>query len=102
MCIEALAAGKHVICEKPVTMSSAELEEVIAAAKKYGKVFTIDQNRRVNKDFVRMKRSVEEGLLGDVYVIESRVGGLAGHAERLAHNKKPGRRDDAGLGRAPH
>lgn len=78
LCVEALAAGKHVICEKPVTMSSAELAEVIAAAKKYGKVFTIDQNRRVNKDFVRMKRSVEEGLLGDVYVIESRVEGSRG------------------------
>lgn len=77
-CIEAMAAGKHVLCEKPATMSSAELEEVIAASKKYQRVFTIDQNRRVNKDFVLMRRSVEAGLLGDVYVIESRVEGSRG------------------------
>lgn len=78
LCIEAMAAGKHVLCEKPVTMSSAELEEVIAASKKYNRVFTIDQNRRVNKDFVLMKRNVEAGLLGKVYVIESRVEGSRG------------------------
>lgn len=78
LAIEALAAGKHVICEKPVTLSSKELLEVMEASKKYGKVFTVDQNRRTNKDFVLMKRKVEEGLLGDVYVIESRVEGSRG------------------------
>jgi len=76
--IEAMRAGKHVISEKPVTLSSLELEEVIAASIKYKKIFTIDQNRRTNKDFVLMKRSVEEGLLGDVYAIESRVEGSRG------------------------
>lgn len=78
LAIEALAAGKNAICEKPVTLNSAELIEIMDAAKKYGKVFTIDQNRRTNKDFVLMKRKVEEGLLGDVYVIESRVEGSRG------------------------
>ena len=76
--IEAMKAGKHVISEKPVTLSSIELEEVIAASIKYKRVFTIDQNRRTNKDFILMKRSVEEGLLGDVYAIESRVEGSRG------------------------
>ena len=76
--IEAMAAGKHVICEKPVTLYSEELEEIMVASKKYNKIFTIDQNRRTNKDFVLMKRSVEENLLGKVYVIESRVEGSRG------------------------
>ncbi len=78
LAIEAMAAGKNVICEKPVTVSSAELEEIMEASKKYKKVFTIDQNRRTNRDFVLMRRKVEEGLLGDVYVIESRVEGSRG------------------------
>lgn len=78
LAIEAMAAGKNVICEKPVTLNSEELIEIMEAAKAYGKVFTIDQNRRTNKDFVLMKRKVEEGLLGDVYVIESRVEGSRG------------------------
>lgn len=76
--IEALRHGKNVLCEKPVTMTSAELEEVMAVAKETGKVFAIDQNRRVNKDFIAVKRAVESGKLGRVYVIESRVEGSRG------------------------
>nr|WP_256371186.1 MULTISPECIES: Gfo/Idh/MocA family oxidoreductase [unclassified Fusibacter] len=76
--IEAMAAGKHVICEKPVTLSSIELSSIMEAEKEYGKIFTINHNRRSNKDFVLMKRSVEAGLLGEVYVIESRVEGSRG------------------------
>ena len=78
LAIAALEAGKNVICEKPVTISSAELEEIMAVAKKTGKVFTIDQNRRTNRDFVLMRRKVEEGLIGKPYVIESRVEGSRG------------------------
>lgn len=77
-CIEALRHGKNVLCEKPVTMNSKDLEDIMAVAKETGMVFTVDQNRRVNKDFVLMNRSVEAGLLGDVYVIESRVEGSRG------------------------
>jgi len=78
LAIEAMAAGKHVICEKPVTLTSQELEEIISASEKYNKVFTIDQNRRTNKDFVLMKNNVENDMIGDVYVIESRVEGSRG------------------------
>lgn len=76
--IKAMEAGKNVICEKPVTLNSAELEEIMAAAKRTGKVFTIDQNRRTNRDFVLMKRNVESGVIGKPYVIESRVEGSRG------------------------
>lgn len=78
LAIEAMAAGKNVICEKPVTNSSEELIKIMEASEKYGKVFTIDQNRRTNRDFVLMKRKVEEGLIGEPYVIESRVEGSRG------------------------
>lgn len=78
LAIEAMAAGKHVICEKPVTISSKELAEVMEASKKYNRVFTIDQNRRTNRDFVLMARNVESGLLGKPYIIESRVEGSRG------------------------
>lgn len=76
--IDALRAGKHVICEKPATMTSDELAEIMEAAKKYGKIFTIDQNRRTNRDFVLMRRQVESGIIGKPYVIESRVEGSRG------------------------
>lgn len=76
--VKAMRAGKNVICEKPVTMSSAELWEVMEVAKETGKVFTIDQNRRTNRDFVLMKRNVEQGVIGKPVVIESRVEGSRG------------------------
>ncbi|MBR5271526.1 MAG: Gfo/Idh/MocA family oxidoreductase [Clostridia bacterium] len=76
--IDALNHGKHVLCEKPITPTSAELEEVMAVAQKTGLVFTVDQNRRVNKDFVLMRRCIESGKIGKPYVIESRVEGSRG------------------------
>ena len=76
--IEAMRAGKNVISEKPVTMNSGELEEIMAVAKETGKVFTIDQNRRTNRDFVLMRRNVESGIIGKPLVIESRVEGSRG------------------------
>lgn len=76
--IQALRAGKNVICEKPVTLSSKELEEIMAVAKETGKLFTINQNRRTNYDFIQMRRQVEKGAIGKPYVIESRVEGSRG------------------------
>ena len=76
--IDALRSGKHVICEKPVTMTSDELVEIMEVAKETKKVFTVDQNRRVNKDFVLMRRQIESGIIGRPYVIESRVEGSRG------------------------
>ena len=64
LAIEAMAAGKHVIVEKPVTLNSAELQEIMDASKTYGRVFTVDQNRRTNRDFVLMRRHVEAGEIG--------------------------------------
>lgn len=78
ICIAALHAGKNVICEKPVTVNSKDLKEIIEVAAKSDGLFTIDQNRRVNFDFVLAKRQIESGILGDVYVIESRVEGSRG------------------------
>ena len=74
----AMKAGKNVICEKPVTMNSSDLEEIMAVAKETGKTFTIDQNRRTNRDFVLMRRNAESGIIGKPIVIESRVEGSRG------------------------
>lgn len=76
--IKALKADKNVICEKPAAIHSSELEEMIEAAKQSKGVFTVDQNRRVNKDFVLMRRQVESGIIGKPYVFESRVEGSRG------------------------
>ncbi len=76
--LAALAAGKSVISEKPVAMDSAELEEMIAAAKKCGKLFTVHQNRRWDEDYLTIRKIIEDGELGNVFRIESRVHGSRG------------------------
>ena len=73
--IQMLRSGKNVVCEKPVTMNAAELEEIISVMKETGKHFSVHQNRRWDKDFVIMKKIVDDSLLGKPYVIESRVQG---------------------------
>lgn len=76
--IKALAAGKNVISEKPVTLSCADLSEMIDAANKYGKVFSVHQNRRWDVDFLMIKQLYENGEIGKVFNIESRVHGSRG------------------------
>ncbi len=73
-----MAAGKNVVCEKPVTLSSADLEEMIAAANKHGVLFTVHQNRRWDEDFRVAEKIVKSGELGRVYRISSRVHGSRG------------------------
>lgn len=78
MTIAALEAGYNVICEKPVAMSVAELDEMIATSERVGKLFTVHQNRRWDKDFNIVKKAIQENMLGKPYSIESRVHGQNG------------------------
>ncbi len=71
--IEALNAGKNVISEKPVTMSCEALENMIAAAEKNGKIFSVHQNRRFDDYYVTMRNIVDSDMIGEVISIESRV-----------------------------
>lgn len=76
--IKALRAGKNVVCEKPVALSSAEFQEMIDVSKETGKVFAVHQNRRWDQDFLTIKKVYEEKMLGPVFRIESRVHGSRG------------------------
>ena len=76
--IALLNAGKNVICEKPVTMTEKDFGEMSDAATKNGVVFTVHQNRRWDSDFLLAKQLYENGEMGDVFCIESRVHGSRG------------------------
>ncbi|MCI8553392.1 MAG: Gfo/Idh/MocA family oxidoreductase, partial [Clostridiales bacterium] len=81
LAIQAMEAGKAVLCEKPVAMSSEETQKMIDCARRTGSVFTIHQNRRHDPDYLHVRDSIEQGLLGDVFEIESRVTGARGIPE---------------------
>lgn len=76
--IAAMQAGKNVICEKPVMMNSRELEEVISVRDKTGKLFSVHQNRRWDRDFLTVKKILEDKTIGNPFYIESRVQGSKG------------------------
>lgn len=69
--VKAANARKHIICEKPVALSTKELDEMIKTAKENGVVFTVHQNRRWDKDFQIVKKAYEENMLGNIFTVES-------------------------------
>jgi predicted dehydrogenase len=62
--LEALAAGAHTLVEKPMAVTAAECDEMIAAAKKAGKRLSVVCQRRWFPACARIKRAIDEGKLG--------------------------------------
>ena len=75
MTCRALEAGKHVICEKPVAMTLEEFDLMVETAKRCGKHFFVHQNRRMDTDFLIVKKAYEDGRLGKIADIESNFKG---------------------------
>jgi predicted dehydrogenase len=65
--IDALNAGKHVMCEKPMAKTSKEAKEMVEAAKKNKKLLTIGYQNRQNPENQYLKGVVTRGDLGDIY-----------------------------------
>lgn len=65
--MEALQAGKHVLCEKPITVNYALSCEMAAEAKKQGKVLNIGVCNRHSLSVDKIRRMVADGKLGKVY-----------------------------------
>ena len=80
LCIRAMESGKHVVSEKPVTLNSQELRDIMAVRDRTGKVFSIHHNRRWDKDYLTVKTAIEQNLIGRPYFIESRVLGSRGES----------------------
>ncbi len=88
--VRAMNEGKHVICEKPVSLNSSELEEMIAVSKANGVIFTVHQNRRMDKDYRIIRKILKDDTLGEIFRIESRVQGSRGIADTWRRKKECG------------
>jgi scyllo-inositol 2-dehydrogenase (NADP+) len=66
----ALVAGKHVMVEKPFTVTSKEAEELIILAQQRKKVLAIFQNRRFDSDFLTVQKLIASGDLGEILNLE--------------------------------
>ena len=65
--VNALNAGKHVMCEKPMAASTEDAKKMIDAWKKSGKKFTIGYQNRFRPEVQALKQACEAGELGDIY-----------------------------------
>lgn len=65
--VAAFEAGKHVLCEKPMAATTEDAEKMLDAWKKSGKKFTIGYQNRFREEVQALKKSCEEGEMGDIY-----------------------------------
>lgn len=65
--VDALEAGKHVMCEKPMAINSVEAKKMLDAAHRTGKKLTIGYQSRFRPDSMYLKKAVEAGDLGEIY-----------------------------------
>ena len=66
---EVLAAGKHVVCEKPLAMNSAQTGELLALAQASGKVHAVNFNQRFYAQNLHARAAIAAGELGDVRLV---------------------------------
>lgn len=77
--IAAAEAGKNIICEKPVALSLAELDEMEEAVKKAGVLFTVHHQRRLDPDYRTLKSVYDSGTLGEPFVVKTMLYGYNGN-----------------------
>jgi predicted dehydrogenase len=76
MCLQMMETGKHVVCEKPLTLTWREANAMVEMAEKQHVHLSCHQNRRWDADFLAIKQAVSEGLIGDLFYLETFVGGF--------------------------
>lgn len=69
--ITAAQAGKHILCEKPMALTLAECDQVLAAVAQAGVVFQMAFMRRFDPPFVAAKQQIDQGLIGSPLVVRS-------------------------------
>ena len=71
--VAALKAGKHVLCEKPMSVDSAGAEAMVLAARASGKLLSVNQHKRFDRTALALRDAVAYGALGDVYLADVRL-----------------------------
>lgn len=87
----ALEAGKHVVVDKPFTVTLSQARELDALAKSLGRLLAVFHNRRWDSDFLTLKALLGEGTLGEIAYFES-------HFDRFRPQVRHRWREQAGPG----
>jgi scyllo-inositol 2-dehydrogenase (NADP+) len=78
----ALEAGKHVLLEKPFTITSADAKKLIAQSEKKNRILSVYQNRRYVSDFLTIRQLLKENVLGEIVEFEA-------HYDRYRPEQRP-------------
>jgi scyllo-inositol 2-dehydrogenase (NADP+) len=71
--IKAMEAGKHVVVEKIMCMNTSEADTMIEVSKRNNVMLTVFHNRRWDGDYLTVRKILDEGLLGEPYLIEESI-----------------------------
>ncbi len=74
LCLQMMTAGKHVVCEKPLALNRKETDALVALAEKQRVHLSCHQNRRWDPDYLAIKQALADGLIGDLFYLETFVG----------------------------
>lgn len=69
--VAALRSGKHVLLEKPMTVTIEDALEIVKAERETGKIITIGFQPRYGTNMKRVKEIIESGALGDIYYVQT-------------------------------
>lgn len=73
MAIKAMEAGKHVISEKPMSLTLEESDRIIETEERTGQKYFLVKQNRYNPPVAILKELIEEGALGEIFLISSNV-----------------------------
>jgi predicted dehydrogenase len=76
LCLQIMSVGKHAVCEKPLALNRRETDALKEMAAKQGVHLSCHQNRRWDPDYLSIKQSLADGMIGDLFYLESFVGGF--------------------------
>ena len=74
LALRLLRAGKHVVVEKPMCLTVADADLLLATADEMGRTISVHQSRRWDGDYLALRRAIDTGLLGEVFNMETFVG----------------------------
>jgi predicted dehydrogenase len=75
--LQMMAAGKHVVCEKPLALNGKETAAMAEMADRQRVHLSCHQNRRWDVDYLAIKQALAAGLVGELFYLETFVGGFS-------------------------
>ena len=101
LAIQCLKAGRHVVCEKPFAITTAECDEMIDAACRSDVVLSTYHNRHWDGCILQAIKTIRSGAIGEVYRVDAHMGGWGQPRDWWRSSKIHLRRHALRLGRAP-